>query len=244
MIPVVTAADSQYFPGVIALHNSFKKNAGPGFRLFAILYDEDDRREARNRGINVIEPPEWDINFPTSKRWLEPSPPMYVRLLLPRLFSDMPRSIWLDADCIVVQPLAPLAELRFQQPVAAVHFDSDRYTLGFNIPNLEGKLASKHCPFTGLLVFNHAEWNRRKLTEQCEQWMADPHGLDFSFVVQSVLGLVLEGDYFHLPYKWQVFAGRSQRIPDDARILHWVGGAGRQPWLCDMPNDQLWRQYA
>lgn len=150
LIPVVTAADAAYWPGVVALYNSFTRNAGPGFEFYAILYGEELQDKGRSLGINVIEPPEWAAVFPTSSYWPQPSAPMYARLLIPQLFKDHERAIWLDADCIILQALEELADLEFAQPLAAVYFDTENYTLGFHISDIEHNLRLIRCPFTGL----------------------------------------------------------------------------------------------
>jgi len=236
---IVTAADAGYFAGVVALYKSFLLNAGPGFEFHAILYGEDIQREGRALGMNVIQPPAWDTQFPTTEKWPEPSAPMYARLLVPQLFKDHERAIWLDADCVILEPLAELAALEFDNPMAAVHFEDERYRLGFHIPNIEPALAKIPCAFTGLMVFNIPAWRGARITEQCVEWMNADTEYDFRFVVQSVLGLVLNGDYWHLPYCWQVFAGRKA-LPQDKRILHWVGAL---PWRDEMPHTDIWRRY-
>jgi lipopolysaccharide biosynthesis glycosyltransferase len=237
MIPVVTAADAGYFAGVVALYKSFLLNAGPGFEFYAMLYGEDVQAAGIELGMNVIVPPVWESRFPTTEKWPEPSEPMYARLLVPMLFQN--RAIWIDADCVILEPLAPLALMDFRQPLAAVHFKNERYRLGFHIPNIEEHLADIPCPFTGLIVFNVPAWRDARITEKCVEWMNSEADYDFRFVVQSVLGLVLEGDYHHLPQCWQVFANRKD-LPEDARILHWVGAL---PWRDEMPNTDIWRRY-
>ena len=239
MIPVVTAADAGYFPGVVALFNSFNKNAGPGFEFHAILYGKEVQEQGRKLGISVIEPPEWETRFPTSADWPEPSAPMYARLLVPQLFPDCERAIWLDADCVIVQSLAEL-DVPFDEPLAAVHFDGVNYKLGFHIPNIEPRLREVPCAFTGLMVFNVPAWRRDRITENCVMWMNSDTGYNFRFVVQSVLGLVLLGDYKRLPKHWQVFANRKV-LAKNPRILHWVGAL---PWVTRMPHREIWNQYA
>jgi len=238
--PVVTAADAAYFPGVVALFNSFKRNAGPGFEFHAILYGDDIQAKGRALGMKVIVPPEWKTTFPTSSYWPEPSAPMYARLLIPGLFKDRERAIWLDADCVIEQPLAELAEMKFSQALAAVYFKTENYTLGFHISDIPQNLMAIRVPFTGLMVFNIKVWNAAQITERCVSAMnADAY--DYKFAVQSVLGLVLMGAFHRLPYCWQVFAGRKEPLPSDRRILHWVGSL---PWRDNSQHKDIWEAYA
>lgn len=240
LIPVVTAADAAYWPGVVALFNSFNKNAGPGFEFYAILYGSDIQAKGRALGMNVIVPPDWDCVFPTSSYWPEPSAPMYARLLVPQIFKDRERAIWLDADCVILQSLAELSDMQFQNALAAVYFDTENYTLGFHISDIERGLRSVRVPFTGLMVFNVGGWNERHITERCVALM-NADEFDFRFAVQSVLGLVLRGDFHRLPYCWQVFAGRSGALPTDRRILHWVGSL---PWRDAAKHKNIWESFA
>ena len=238
--PVVTAADAAYFPGVVALFNSFKRNAGPGFEFHAILYGDDIQAKGRALGMKVIVPPEWKTTFPTSSYWPEPSAPMYARLLISGLFKDRERAIWLDADCVIEQPLAELAEMKFSQALAAVYFKTENYTLGFHISDIPQNLMAIRVPFTGLMVFNIKVWNAAQITERCVSAMnADAY--DYKFAVQSVLGLVLMGAFHRLPYCWQVFAGRKEPLPSDRRILHWVGSL---PWRDNSQHKDIWEAYA
>lgn len=237
MIPVVTAIDRAYLPGLKALSNSFNANAGDGFELHCICHG-DVMADVETLGVNPLAPPEWATRYPTTARWPKPLASMYSRLLIPELFEG--RSIWLDADCIILQPLHELAEVEFEQPVAAVHFNNERYTLGFHVGGIEPELARVPVPFSGMLVFNGPAWRAARITNRCAEWMAHDE-YDYKFVVQSVLGLALKGDYKRLPYKWQVFAGRTDPLPADTMILHYVGGL---PWREPMNNQHIWDKYA
>jgi lipopolysaccharide biosynthesis glycosyltransferase len=234
---LVTAIDAAYFPGLKALYNSYQANAGEGFEFYCMVHgDAELFAEVEALGIKAIHPPAWDTRYPTTAKWPEESAAMYARLLIPQMFNTE-RAIWLDADCIILKPLAPLLDIEFSEPVAAVTFKSENYTLGFHIPDLkEGRKV--RVPFSGLLLFNNAEWKRRDITRQCADAMQD---YDFRFVVQSVLGYVLKGDFHTLPYCWQVFAGRKAALPTDCRILHYVGAL---PWRVRMNNQHIWDSYA
>ena len=241
MIPVITAIDAAYWPGLKALARSFKANAGPGFELHCIVYGDAELRRRVSEICIAVDPPEWNTLYPTTAKWPVPLAAMYARLLIPELFKQHDRAIWLDADCIVLDDLAELAAMTFDQPMAGVNFDTRNYTLGFHIPNLRGVDPATPVPFTGIMVFNIPEWRRLDITAHCTEWMNADCGFDFRFVVQSVLGLVLQGNYHHLEYRWNVFGGRRDPIPDNAKIVHYVGAL---PWRDEMPHRRLWEQYA
>jgi len=187
-----------------------------------------------------MDPPAWNVNYPTSRDWPEPTLASYVRLLVPTLFARFRRAIWIDADCVIIKPLAPLADLEFHQPVAAVYFSGVNYRLDFQAVGVPPELGAVRCTFNGLLVFNVAEWNRQEITEKCAA--ATHEKLTFRFVDQSVLGYVLRGRFHRLDMRWSWFANRGELvIPKDAKVLHWPGGL---PWAQNLPNRELWARYA
>ena len=240
-VVIVTAVTESYFPGVVALANSLINSPGAELHCFC-FGDQSLVDSVKALGIHAHPAPEWDVNYPTSENWPEAVPASYFRLMIPRLFADEERVVWVDADCIVVDSLEPLAQMEFSQPVAAVYIPNDRYKLGFQVRGLPAELASIQCTFNGLLVFNIAEWNWQDITRQCEAVMNSETDLVFRYIDQSVLSYVLRGNFHHLAPEWQVFAGRKTKIPHQAKILHWVGAG--LPWRDEVNNQATWNQYA
>lgn len=239
-VPLVTAIDALYFPGLNALYNSFKANAGDGFDFYCIVDgDVDLFAKVEALGITALKPVQWVDSYPTSKAWPDEIPSLFADLQIPRLFPDCERAIWLDADCIIVSSLAGLIDHAFAEPVAACSPDNERYRLGFVLEDAPGDLSGVRALFGGLLVFNIPEWNRRDITEQCAAVMVDPPVV-FKYCDQSVLSYVLMGGFSILPEYWQVFANRETPIPDDAKILHYVGAL---PWVVRMPHQDIWDKY-
>lgn len=239
MIPVVTAATPDYFPGVRALAASFE-NAGPGFRLYCICYGDlaDDCREI---GVEPIEPVDWAEQYPGSDIWAEGPPASYSRLNVPRMFPGHDRVIWLDADAIIRGPLTELAELRFEEPVATVFRADKNFSLAFQVRGiLAPGIRGIRCTCNGLMVFNVPEWNRLGVTEQCAKAMARDD-LVFRYVDQSVLSYVLMDNWYRLDHRWICFANRIRPDHIDAPILVWAGGV---PWRDEVGNTDIWESYA
>lgn len=230
-----TAIDKAYYPALVALARSFKANAGPGVKLSCIVYGDEaliERVEAL--GLAVIPNPEINAYLPTTKEWPVASPAMYARLLVPHLFKES--CAWIDADCVILQPLAPLTKFVFAQPVGAVMASTT--TLSAQVGGLD--ISDAPALFAGLLLFNRPNWIYNEITEKCFEVMNTRNDLDFKFVVQSVLNYVLRGKFYHLQYRWQEFANRGP-ISADCKIIHYVGGL---PWKDEMKNTDIWRQYA
>jgi lipopolysaccharide biosynthesis glycosyltransferase len=239
MIPLVTAINRRYLPGLKALYNSYKANAGDGFDFYCIV-DADLFDEVEALGVKAVKPLDWTDHYPLSKEWPEAIPAMFADMQIPRLFPDHERAVWIDADCIIIKPLQGLIDLVFAQPVAACSPDNENYTLGFVLRNCPGNLLQTRALFGGLIVFNIPEWNKRDITGQCAKAMTDKT-IVFRYGDQSVLSYVLRGDFARLPDCWQIFANRDQPIPPEGRILHYVGAL---PWERKMCHQAEWDKYA
>ena len=238
---IVTATDRNYLPGLIALHNSVLANS-PGTPLACLVHGDDELAEqVQARGIRVIHNPAIGVPIPTGGHWPEPLPAMYSRLLIPHLVEGP--ALWLDADCIVLQPLDELFELELgEAPCAMV--DPQKQTLHDQVGGYGGP-SCRAC-FNGLILFNGPAWRAKSVTERCRAAMTLPYV--WKYAVQSVMSYVLRGDWVNLPYRWNVFANRGP-LPADTAIVHYVGGV---PWgdpalprgTVKMQNLEVWNRYA
>jgi lipopolysaccharide biosynthesis glycosyltransferase len=237
VIPVVTAATEDYFPGVKSLAASFA-NAGPGFSLYCICYG-DLAEQCRKLGVIPLDPVDWAPHYAASDVWKKAPVSSYSRLNVPRMFPDSERVIWVDCDSIILKPLKPLADMQFKEPVACVYRDGTNFRLTFQVTGIPSSMNDIRCTCNGLLVFNVPEWNRLGITEACAAAMQTD--LVFRYVDQSLLSYVLRGGFHRLGNDWQCYANRQNAALDTARILVWAGGI---PWRDDVPNRDIWARYA
>jgi len=231
---IVTAIDRAYLPGLKALHNSYKANS-PGLKFACIVYGDDDlAQEVADRGIQVLHNPVMDVKLPTTDRYPVGNPAMYCRLMLPHWFDC--DTVWMDADQVILKPLNPLFSLKYSKPCAAVQ----------SVPisqQVEGLRWDDAGLYAGLIHFNREVWLRERVTERCFDFM-NTSKLVFKYVVQSVLGVVLRGNFHRLGKEWQHFGNRAQQpIQPNARVVHWHGW-NRNPWTYPMANLELWKKYA
>ena len=247
MTPLVTAINEKYFPGLVALNNSYRQNAGEGFELYCIVDgDADLFARVEDLGVKTITATQWAEDYPVSPEWPDKIPALFARLQIPRLFPNHKRAIWIDADCVIVKPITELIDIEFDEPISAcTPVDSNgnpspNYELGFVLRQCPLGLEKKRVAFTGLIVFNIAEWNHRGLTERCAKAMLNEQ-IVFRYGDQSVLAYVLMGDFHLLPMYWQIFANRGEAIPPEGKILHWVGPS--VPWLKPMAHQKKWEEY-
>lgn len=232
---IVTSIDAAFLPGIKALHNSILRHS-PDTPLACFTYGDDDLAETVDRmGVEVHHNVLLGAFLPPGNGTPVGCDPMYARLLGPEIYD---KCVWLDADQIVRTDLSPLLNMEFPQPVAAVRdtHAAQRSVVGINTGNTAAIMS-------GLMVFNVPEWRKRGLFAECLRIMELP-SVEFKLVVQSVLNVALRGDFFSLTPAWQGFANRRSTNPKDFRVLHWHG-RGDKPWTNpDMPNADVWREYA
>lgn len=232
---IVTSIDAGFLPGLKALHNSILHHS-PDTPLACLTYgDFDLADEVSNLGIEVYHNVDINSYLPPGNGTDEGCKPMYARLLAPELFD---KCVWMDADQVVQTDMSPLFSMNFDEPIAAV---ADTHSAQRSVHGL--KTGSAGAIMSGLMVFNVAEWRRRKLLDECFRVMSMPN-VRFILVVQSVLNVVLNGEFHRLDDSWQGFANRRDINTKHFKVLHWHG-RGPKPWTHpDMPHAEIWRQYA
>lgn len=248
----VTAINEKYFPGLVALNNSIKENS-PRTKLHCIVHgDQKFTEKIRKLGVTPIIAPNMMCKLPTSSEWPVEIPAMYSRLWIPRLFPHEERTLWLDADVIVLRDLMPLFYMRMGEfPIASTVSDDPRgvprmvHTMVNGLPNGKGNF--KGCT-SGVIVFHRNNYNDKKILAQC-QIIMNRSELNLKFVVQSVINLALRGDFLELDPQWQVQGNRKGmylKVDQGAFIVHYVGVT---PWEPDdleghqCENIKLWNEY-
>jgi len=250
---VCTAINRKYFPGLVALWHSIQANSPEV--VFVVLAHGDEKlvQDIRDLGIkNVLLNTGLDnTNIPTSSEWPKKIPAMYSRLWMPEIFVDVERSVWLDADTIVLDSLIPLFKMNLgEYPIASTTSTDPQGNPRLVHTQVDG-LSKQRGNFrgvtSGVIVFNHQWYKEKRILEQCRVIMNDCK-LNLKFVVQSVLNMALRGDYYPLDECWQVMGNRKTMIDKlpTAKIVHYVGFL---PWEEQtapqrIRNTDIWREYA
>lgn len=248
-IPIVTTANERYFPGLIALFNSYQQYCYDDFDFYALIQGSDDFiRQVKSFGIKVISNPKIPAdNFPcTNNRPKETAEIHFYRIIIPMLFSGHTKSIYIDSDSIILQSLKNIAAIEFKQPVGATESNA----------SLNREISGggeKHGLISSFLVFNHDEWHRQNIFAACLDAMNNPP-VEFYTGDQAVLNWVLKDNWYKFPPEIQPHAGHGTlyRNPlESAYILHFLG---TNPWE-DIPSHlkpypphkikarELWQQY-
>jgi lipopolysaccharide biosynthesis glycosyltransferase len=233
---VVTAIDEQFFPALKALHNSILMHSSCT-DLVCMTYGTDELAEKVERlGVGVRHNVDINAHLPLGEGTPEGCKPMYARLLVPMMFDNC---AWFDADQIVQTNLTPLFNMKFPEVVAAVPdpHGAKRSVIGMDVEDTAAL-------YTGVMLFNAPAWREQKITERCIELMNNSEGVLFRFVVQSVLNVVLAGNFHQLNMRWQGFANRHPIHAEQYAVLHWHGRK-LKPWTHpSMPNADVWKRYA
>lgn len=255
MNPIVcTAIDRKYLPGLKALWNSIKKNS-PYVEFWVLAHgDESLVKDIHALGVDnvILNPVTDDTKFPSSSEWPNEIPAMYSRLWMPQLFMRAKSSLWLDADTIVLEDLRPLFEINLgHYAVASTVSDNPRGQARMSETQVTGVLhqseRGKKCLTSGVILFNHTQWFKQDFLPRCLRIMNE-RNINLKFVVQSVLNLVLRGEFYVLDPMWQVQGNRKGLIGKlhEAKIIHYIGMTPWEP--CAIPhqeeNAEIWRSFS
>jgi lipopolysaccharide biosynthesis glycosyltransferase len=226
MLKVVTGCDDYYVPGVLALANSIDRNVPDGEIEFYCMYFGDVGSEAHDvlehrLDIEVIANPQYPANtrLPVGGQWVGYSDlamkAMYCRILLPDLFPDEDRVLWLDADTLVMQSLAELETLDFESNSTA------QATLATKVsPRAsakDGPQYQKHC--CAVLLYNVPQWKADRsifdgFVEMMNTYDGAPGG-----VVETLMNEYFQDRVLSLGPMWHINAKRKA-VPKEAKILH------------------------
>lgn len=216
---VVTGCEEKYFPGVKALHNSIKANTPEGeLDLYCLVYGNDALvKKVQDCGIKTIKNPQFPAGtkFPIGGMWEgreEDMPVMYCRMLIPELFPNEKRVMWLDADTIVMRSIIDLETMDF-----------GKYSIGMPVARKTIKF-EKPCRMfnSGVMMFDVPRWRSSDMTERYIWLMNNwPEDKDVKGVVETLLNELLRGEGFEIPLTFHV-NGKKKRTDKHTRILHFT----------------------
>jgi lipopolysaccharide biosynthesis glycosyltransferase len=248
-LAIATSANEIFIPAVIALYNSVQKNAKvkADFHLLAhgnisaFINLPDDIHIHLNKET---------IASPTSPNWPEELPAMYSRLLIPELFTDYDRVLYIDADCLVLDSLEELFNADLEGYACAGCLPGGPYNpvetnyLQYQFVNEAQYVRFKdiNAIQSGVVLFDIEQWNKLSLSTIINKILVSP--IKFKFVVQGVLGYALLGNFKVLDYRWNYYTNWAKRKGSltDINILHFVGD--KKPWAYStIEYHTLWASY-
>jgi len=246
---IVTGSDDNYISGVMVLIASAAyHNPEAEFAVLGMDVSETNRdrlwrlSERLNVPIRFIA-----INashfekYPVRSRRVTSA--AFLRWLIPELFPDQGRAIYMDCDMVVMGSLDHLETVDLTgKPLAAVVDPT---------PPLNELIAVQIAPGryfnSGLLVINIPEWKRLGISQKCASLVMD-ESLKFMFVDQSALNLACKDNVILLPIKFNVFSALSSYIesifemPQEPVVIHFV--VNTKPWKALSEFGEVWHCHA
>jgi lipopolysaccharide biosynthesis glycosyltransferase len=248
LLSIACASDDRYLPHCAAMLHSLATHHAAGTVAVHLLHDGLDPallvplgRFATTLGLvwsDHLVPDAVRARYPTHPRFGRSA---WYRVALPEVLPDVERVVYLDADTIVTDDLAPLGSVDLAgHPLAAVtNALYPRTPLGF--------LADLGVPSpgdyfnSGVLVMQLEAWRRDDLTGAVQRFVDRGRGLDL-WPDQSALNATLWDRRLHLAPRWNaqntIFDLRPAQLPFTAAevaearrhpaVVHFIGPY--KPW--------------
>lgn len=223
MTPIVTAVTPDFLVGAVALRNSLQKNS-PGYSLHLLAYgDGEFAEQLDDAGFDYLLNEPIAANLPTAATYPEPNPAMYARLLVPTLFPEHEKTIFMDADAIALRSMdAWLSHDMGEKPCGGTA------NWGMMSKEIIGHNSSRCGIQAAVMVFNNHWWRKKNILQKCFDAM-NAEQYQFKTMVQAVLQLVLLNDWYLFPHHYHVQGAHSdtEALMSKAIVLHF---AGCNPW--------------
>ena len=192
-------------------------------------------------------------DFPARHRF---TPAMWYRLFLPELLPDIDRVLYLDADTLAVDSLAPLWEIDLGEHwVGAVTNVFEEWALGR--PAELGLAGPERYFNSGVLVLNLEQMRRDGRGPALREFVRERELL---WPDQDALNVVLGERRLELHPRWncmnsvlafpqavEVFGARAvEEARENPGIRHFEGPDANKPWhlLCEAPGRERWREHS
>ncbi|WP_304617124.1 glycosyltransferase family 8 protein [Paracoccus sp. (in: a-proteobacteria)] len=245
---IVTGSDNNYVPGVLVLVASAAlHNPSARFAVLDMGINPENRARidalAHRLGVSLrrVEVSEDHFDHLLIKRdHLTRS--TYLRLLIPDLFPDEDRAIYMDCDMVVMGDLSELDQVELGDAlIAAVPCPS---------PDPLEVEATGHMLGTyvnaGLLVMNLPLWRQERVAETCMRLLSDPDRPLLS-EDQSAINIIARGRMRLLDPRLNVYSDpgsypQSADFPQAPLVLHYV--VNNKPWALPTPLGRIWQFHA
>lgn len=277
-IPVVFASSNHFIPYTAISMYSMLKNADSKYHYDLVILTSDvEPYMEKNLRLMLEDFPNchlriWDVSpYVAGKKFLvngaHVSKETFYRLLIPDLFYNYERIIYLDSDLIIQGDISKLYTLPMGENLVAAAIDVDF------IGEYKGGIATvkKYCDKTlrlkepykyfqaGVMVFNVKEMTRKFKREELVDYALSK---SFLYVDQDVLNVKCAGRVYNLDLRWNVMTDCASirikqfiskapieeykkylEVRKDPAIIHYAGF--EKPWnspLSDFAN--IFWQYA
>lgn len=256
-IIIATSANATYAPHAAAmLHSLFSSNPDTQFEI-RFPHRENLEPEILDRlgdlcarfGANWAPQSlraKETSHFRTTDNYPEEA---WYRLILPDLYADLDRILWLDADVLVLHSINELWKTKLDgMPLAASSnvLPFENWTL----PAKLGVKSRKNYFNTGVLIMDLKMLRSENATTVFRQAATQNQAI-IQHADQDVMNAVYSDRYKQLPLRWNVIAttyylrpecvrihGREEYLAalKAPRIVHFTGGKRLKPWSFSSPH--------
>lgn len=164
----------------------------------------------------------------------------YGRIYMPEILKHVTsRYIYIDSDTMCISSLRNLWNLNLKGKAIGVVSESPA-SVSYRAKFL--KLKNNIYFNDGIMLVDIGQWKKQNITEKAFSYQNEPKER-FLGHDQDVLNIVMDGNVFLLPSKYNAYGGGKDYLDcDDAVIVHWTGR--RKPWQMVLTKfDQQWRHY-
>lgn len=241
---VVTASDENYVPGVLALISSTSKH-NPEAR-FSVL--QSGWSLASQGRINMLKDrlgieiscieigPENFSQFAITSEYVTKM--TFARLLIPDIFPNDDRIIYMDSDMLTLGSLREVWEADLDDNyIGAVH---DMIPPPIDLEAIN--MTSEDYFNAGFLVLNLEAWRRDGVAQSCIDALSSPD-CPYFYEDQSALNdiarervLYLDAGYnFYAPDIWEA---KATIPPSSIRVIHYL--SKKKPWFGHCALSEIW----
>jgi len=228
---VVTACNRRYFHGARVLWNSFQHHhRGTADRFWCLAFgDEELVNDLRHLGMPVADNPVFpsDCVMKRELTWLNHNmydddaiKALYSRLMLPNLFPDSERVLWVDADSNFIGPISELDDFNMHGKVIAGPLTNKEDGL----KKRTGR-GGQHIR-TGTLLFDTQKFVEGDYIEKCFDVMRHHSDLIDGSASEFVINYVFRNQAADLPKRYS-YSAKRQDVGKGVKLIHW---SIMEPW--------------
>lgn len=252
-IPIVFSCDNNYVQHLGCAIASILKNKKPQENLFIYVLSDDITEKSKEKllSLNYIAP--FKLEFikidaslfekcPITNSMGHISIATYFRFVLPHLFADLDKILYLDCDINVTTSLSELYNTDIEEYYAAVVND---------ILDMDScqRLNLKRYFNAGVMLVNLKKWRLDKIQDKAFQYCVE-HNDEILWGDQDVLNVILQEKLLFVDRKWNAQTcenkGNTYNFNEIAKtpsIVHFI--TCYKPWsvINKAPNKKIYFEY-
>lgn len=250
-IPIVISFNDNFIIPAGVCITSMLENAHPETKYDIYVLHDDSRLSLKNRNIfsqltsqyNNVSIKFIDVNnsFKGAYEVRNVSIESYYRLLIPKLFSELDKLIYLDVDTIINNDLTDLYSINIDNyPIAGVpeFYSSVEFTQGYYIKSL--RLSPHHYINAGILLFNIKRIRQQKNFNDLT--ITKLTKLKLLYQDQDIINILFKDNIIYLEhtYNYTYSKLKAGLIIPKPTIIHYTLD---KPWKCVRPFGDIWWHY-